>query len=206
MSGLSIGRKDVAAQPPATHEIRAESPTGRRVLAFVGFLGYLIPGALAMFAVGSIVDAAGVETSVAIRLAVFLAIPLLAAWRGATVSASVRPTDVVVRNRWRRVDVPLGEIEAVEVGTSAPYFLLALVLSVRDTFTSSDVELVDDDDLDLPDMLKMRRRGRRRRLPMYATFGMAADSDAMRPFLDALAATGHGVDLAPSPEEPGETT
>lgn len=163
------------------------------MLTAVGFLGYLIPGVLVALAVDRIVEAAGAEMPPAVQVGVGLAIPVIAAWRGATVSATVRPTDVVVRNRWRREVLPHGEIEAVQVGMSAPYFLLAFVLSVRDTFTSSDDQMIDDDDMDLPEMLTIQRRGRRRWLPLYATFGMAADREAMQPFLDALAATGHEV-------------
>ena len=177
---------------------------GRVVLAVVGFIGYLVPAVLAAMGMDALIEAAGAEPPRALGLGVMIGVPLLAAWRGATVTAAVGPTDVVVRNRWRRVSVPLGDIEAVEVGTSGPYFLLTFVLSVRDTFASADDQLIGDDDIDLAQMLKIKRRGRRR-LAVYGTLGMSGDLDAVRPFLDALAATGHAVDLQQSPAPPTTT-
>jgi len=200
MVGLSFGRKVVAAQPPATHEVRAESSSGKRMLTSIGTLGYLILGILVASAIHVVVEAAGATMPFWVGLGVGLAIPVVAAWRGATISATVRPTDVVVRNRWRTEVVMVGEIEAVEVGTSAPYILLTLAVMVRDLFSTSDDDVIDDDDEELPKLLKIRRRGRRWRLPVYATFAMSVDPAAMQPFLDALAGIGHEVvDERPTP-------
>ena len=200
MAGLSFGRKVVAAQPPATHEVRAESRSGKWMLTSIGSLGYLVLGILVVFAIGGIAEAAGVTMPTAVVPAVGLAIPAIAAWRGATVSAAVRPTDVVVRNRWRTEVVLVGEIEAVEAGTSAPYILLTSAMMLRDLFTMSDDDMTEEGDEALPNLLKIRRRGRRWRLPVYATFAMSADPAAMQPFLDALAAIGHEVvDERPTP-------
>ncbi len=57
----------------------------------------------------------------------------------------------------------------------------------------SDDDMIDEGDDELANLLKIRRRGRRWRLPVYATFGMSADPGAMQPFVDALAAIGHEV-------------
>ena len=145
--------------------------------------------------IDTLLETTGVEIPVSVQLGIVLAFAVLAAWRGSTVSAIVRPTEVFVRNRWRSVTVPLGEIEAVETGASVPYTTINVVDYVRYQFSSDSAMAADM--LNPSDLLKIRRRGHRRRLPVYATLGMGSYVDDMQPFLTALAAAGHAVELAP---------
>ena len=116
-------------------------------------------------------------------------------WRGATVSAAVRPDGVSVRNRWRRVLVPFGEITAIEVRQSVTYGILGVGLSVWHLFGPSYQALDVDGLVGETHLLMIGRRGHRRRLPLSATLGMARHPDEMAPFLEALAAHGHRAEL-----------
>lgn len=174
------------------HETRARCPAARWILGLVGFFGYLIPGALFAMVVLKLLDAVGVDTSVAMNFGILLSVPVFAAWRGSTVAALVRPGEVVVRNRWRTTVVPLGDIEAVEVGTSLTYALVGVGMSIWYLFSSYSA--VDPDLFDQSDMLLIRRRGHKRLLAVSATLGMGLHVDAMQPFFEALDAAGHPIE------------
>ncbi len=198
MSGALVGGGGVfGTRSIGDSAVVARCRLGRWQLGLVGFFGYIVPGLLVAIAVDHLVDAVGSETTLGIRLAIAAAVPVIAAWRGATVSAAVQRDAVRVRNRWRTVVVPFGEIEAVEVRSSALYGVLGFALSIYELF-STDYAAVRASELTRSDLLAITRRGHRRRLPLYGTLGMARDLDAMQPFLAALAAAGHPVDLDPS--------
>lgn len=174
------------------HDVEAQVRLGRVQHGLVGFFGYLIPGAVAALAVLNVIDALDIEPSRAVRLCIYLVLPVVAAWRGATVALTVRQDAVVVRNRWRTVTVPFGEIERIERGESMLYGPLQVITSIF--MNVRGYSAFDTDAATSSDMLFVERRGHRRRLPAYATLGMAFHVEKVRPLIAALEA--HGLVVA----------
>ncbi len=185
-----------------TSDVRVQCSTARWRHVTIGFIGYLIPIVVGVFGTTALVESMGVDVpprTATVTVVVLLAIVV---WRGATVSAAVRPDGLRVRNRWRQLVVPWHEIESAEVGSSITYALFDLVDSVRELVDGTDSGLSAEEEMQVSDVLLVTRRGRRRRLPVYATLGLTRNPDEMLAFLDAVEA--HGVAVTrerPSPTE-----
>ena len=198
MSVSSIGgRGSVGASTGSAERVVCTGARSR--LAAVGFFGYLVVGILFAVALVEVVRAFGSNIGPFALLGIGLAIAVAATWRGATVSVTVRPDGLTVRNRWRTVTVQFGDITEVEVHTPWAYVVVGMALSVWLTFHPGsggvDLDLIDDPD-DVGDtsgfdLLTIRRRGRRRRLRVLATLGMNIRRDEVQPVLDALSSHGH---------------
>jgi hypothetical protein len=201
VEGSLIGRGRTGSPPhvTATTEVRARCATAKWAIGIVGFFGYLFPAALVGLALGRLVDATGVPTTMLTRAVVLLAPLAVVVWRGARVTAAVRPDGLYIRNRWRSTLVPFGDIERIEAGTSIAYSLVGLVVSIR--LIGSGYFAPQPEFLGNADMLLVTCRGRRLPRSVSATLGMAMHLEAMEPFLDALAAAGHPVQLESSDTE-----
>lgn len=175
-------------------EVRAESRTARRRHVAMGVIGYLVPAVLLALGVKTLFESMGVDLTPPTVIAVVAVGLAIAVWRGATVSAAVRPDGLRVRNRWRQLVVPWNEVESAEIGSSITYGLFDLVDDLYDIANNTaSVGSTPEEDMQFSDVLLIARRGRRRRLPVYATLGMTRHPAEMRAFVDAIAA--HGIDV-----------
>lgn len=173
--------------------VAARCATARRRHLYVGLLGYLVPSVVLAISVRELVRSLGGDLSLPVLGLVTVAILAIPLWRGATVAAVVRPDGILVRNRWRRIVVPWDRVVSVEIAMSGSYSTLDLAEDLRALFTSEPTPGVEEFEQQ-NDVLKITRRGRRRRLPVYATLGLTLHLDTMQPFLDALEAHGVSVD------------
>lgn len=179
-------------------EISAESSIARRRHVVMGLLGYFLPVAFLAIGITTLVESAGVDVSQPMRIGLIAVLLAVVLWRGGTVSAGIRADGVRVRNRWRQLVVPWDQITAAEVGSSIPYGLFDLVDDMaNESMSGSSAE----EDMQLSDILLIERRGRRRRLPVYATLGLARRPAELQAFVDALAA--RGIDVTHERRRPG---
>lgn len=167
--------------------VAARSTGQRWALALTGFVVYFMLGIFVMMASGSIAD--GVDFPA--RLAFGLVPGFVAAIRGATVKAVVKPDGIYVRNRWRQQTIPWSEVRSVDESASIGY---TVVLSIRTLVWmfgpahdhhGHHVRLGSS-------LLSVHRHGRRRGIPLYATIGnpMGPHQEAFRA---ALASADHPV-------------
>jgi hypothetical protein len=172
--------------------VAARCATARRRHIYVGVLGYSIPSVVLAIGIRELVRRLGGDLSLPVMGMVIVSILAIPLWRGATVAAVVRPDGLLVRNRWRRIVVPWDRVVSAEIAMSGSYSTLDLAEDLRALFTSEPTLGVEEFEQQ-NDVLKVTRRGRRRRLPVYATLGLTLHLDTMQPFLDALSA--HGVQV-----------
>ena len=162
--------------PTAAPEVAARCPNARLWYGAVGFFVYTAVGMFVTVSIIIAADAFGSDIPRMIPISVLASIPVVAVWRGATVSAAVRPGGVWVRNRWRQVEVPFSEIIDVEVRESLQYGLLSLAFNQwawSNSYSALGIDMVYGPGA----LLMIRRQGHRNRLPVFATLGMTAHLD-----------------------------
>ncbi|MFN3256772.1 MAG: hypothetical protein ACE37B_13860 [Ilumatobacter sp.] len=188
----------LAGQP----QVRGACRTARWRHVSIGLIGYSVPIVAVALGGSALVESMDVELPPRTSIAIIAVLLATVVWRGATVSVIALPDGIRVRNRWRRTIVPWHEIESAAIGSSISYGLFDLVDGMRDIVNDSASELSVEEELQFSDVLLLVRRGRRRRLPVYATLGLTRDLDELRAFLDAIEA--HGITI--ERERPAETT
>ena len=167
--------------------VAAKSTGPRWALAATGFVIYFVLGVFVAMAIGPL--AGGFTFPV--RLAFALVPAVIAAVRGATVAAVVKPDGIYVRNRWRQQTIPWSEVRSVDESASIGY---TVVLSIRTLYWmfgpahhhyGEHVEFGSS-------LLTVHREGHRLGIPLYATLGHPMGPH-QEPFRAALTAADHPV-------------
>lgn len=123
----------------------------------------------------------------------FLAVVVVA---GAVIDVHADGDGLHVRNRWRRATVRWSDIERVELRRSRAYWVFDLWMLWN---WWQDPSVAGEPHFSQSRWLVVRRRGRRRRLPIGATLGIMTSADQVAPFVEELGRRGHAIDgLLPS--------
>ena len=110
--------------------VAAKSTGPRWALTATGFVVYFVLGVFVAMAIEPLVGA----FTFPVRLAFGLVPAVVAAIRGATVAAVVKPDGLYVRNRWRQQTIPWSEVGSVdEVEFAWGPFLAVVALGVFGT-------------------------------------------------------------------------
>ena len=167
--------------------VAARSRAVRWVLAATGFVIYFVLGVFVMMALGPLAD--GVEFPA--RLAFGIVPGVVAAIRGATVTAVVKPDGLYVRNRWRQQTIPWSEVTSIKESASIGYTVVLSVRTLMWMFGPRRHNYGDHVEFG-SSLLAVHREGHRFGIPLYATIGNPLDAH-QEAFLAALARAGYPV-------------
>ena len=167
--------------------VAAKSTGPRWALTATGFVVYFVLGVFVAMAIEPLVGA----FTFPVRLAFGLVPAVVAAIRGATVAAVVKPDGLYVRNRWRQQTIPWSEVGSVDESASIGYTVVLSIRTLLWMFGPSRHNYGHHVRLG-SSLFSVHREGHRFGIPLYATLGHPMGPH-QAPFRAALTAADHPV-------------